>query len=246
MVRGGKDSTANILLALENNIKIDEVIYVDLVFDRTKHISCVEPLHSNWIHNVAIPKLEAIGLNVNILRSPLDFKHDLFYRKSTSKNPLRTGKYCGFPLGNMCMVARDLKMKPINLYLKYSPPAVQYIGIATDEANRRTPLTIKKQSLLVKYNITEQQALLKSKEYNLLSPRYAYGFRDGCFFCPNCSIKEYARIAKTYPELWAELEELSKEPNVVSKGFSYGKTFTEVNRRVEMINNQISIWDMEI
>ena len=80
------------------------------------------------------------------------------------------------------------------------------------------------------------------------SPFYALGYdRQGCWFCPNCSIKEFADTARDYPKLWHELEIMSQEPDLVSPYFKYNKTFAQVNKQVQNINfirkNQISIYD---
>ena len=36
---------------------------------------------------------------------------------------------------------------------------------------------------------------------------------------------------------------MAQTPDLVSNGFRYGKTFWEVEREVNAINGQISIWD---
>lgn len=37
---------------------------------------------------------------------------------------------------------------------------------------------------------------------------------------------------------------MSKCDNLVSQGFKYGKTFAEVEKEVDRINNQISMFDL--
>lgn len=81
------------------------------------------------------------------------------------------------------------------------------------------------------------------KRYGLLSPIYENKTRGGCWFCPNSSIKDFAQLAKEHPELWEELERLSHDPEIVSQGFKYGRTFKSVNDAVYLINNQISFLD---
>ncbi len=56
-------------------------------------------------------------------------------------------------------------------------------------------------------------------------------------------MKEFATFAKQYPELWAELERLSEDKEIVTYGFKYGRTFDSVNREVYTINNQLTIFD---
>lgn len=88
------------------------------------------------------------------------------------------------------------------------------------------------------------------KKYDLLSPIYGNGSkRQGCFFCPNASMKEFANLQRNYPELWNELLELNKyyqeDPSkFVAKGFKYGITFNQIIQQVELINNQINFFDL--
>lgn len=70
----GKDSIATILLALKHNEPLDRVVYSEVMFDNDKGISGEPPEHANWIHKVAIPKLQSLGLKVDVLRSCIDYK----------------------------------------------------------------------------------------------------------------------------------------------------------------------------
>ena len=99
-------------------------------------------------------------------------------------------------------------------------------------------------SLLLESGIKEEKTYSICKSYNLLSPNYETRCRGGCWFCPNCSIREFAQFKKEFPELWLELEMLSKDKELVSHGFKYGRTFDSVNREIDLINNQISIFDI--
>lgn len=56
--------------------------------------------------------------------------------------------------------------------------------------------------------------------------------------------KEFAAFKNQYPELWSELEKLSHDKEIVSQGFKYGRTFDSVNHEIDLINNQISIFDI--
>lgn len=74
----------------------------------------------------------------------------------------------------------------------------------------------------------------------------------GCWFCPNSSVEDFARLAREHPELWAELEKLSHDPEICSQSFKYGRTFESVDREVQAINSrppkprlrQMSIYDI--
>ncbi len=139
---------------------------------------------------------------------------------------------------------------PIRQYLaelagskrKVSKRIVQYIGIAADEPERLARLGHGKISLLAKYGYTEAMARQLCERHDLLSPIYKTGTRGGCWFCPNCSIKQFARLRREHPELWAELVELSHTPNLCSYGFKYGKTVQEVEKLMDFEERQLTLF----
>lgn len=146
---------------------------------------------------------------------------------------------------------RDCKVAPIRKYLArvaggsrmVRKNIVQYIGIAKDEPSRLGRIDgVKKISLLDKYGYTEAMARQKAEEYGLLSPIYATGTRNGCWFCPNCSIKQFSQLRKLHPELWAELVELSHTPNLCSYGFKYGKTVQDVEKLIDWNDRQLKLF----
>lgn len=140
----------------------------------------------------------------------------------------------------MCTINRECKLKPIHDYYKQFKgcDVVQYVGIAHDEKKRLARLKNNQISLLDKYCCTEDMAKGKCLEYGLLSPIYGGGNRNGCWFCPNVKIKDFARFKLAHPDLWQELIRLSKTPNLTSYGFKYGKTVQEIDERIDAINNQ--------
>ena len=172
----GKDSIATILLALENNEPLDRVVFSEVMFDHEKGISGEVPEHIEWVYNTAIPRLESMGVKVDIVRSKWDYI-------SLCNKVLKSGKKAGCKYGHQnckpCYANSDLKIAPIRSYLLKmgkSYDVVQYIGIAVDEPIRLARLKgTNKVSLLQKYGYTEQMAMKKCKEYNLISPLYSMG-----------------------------------------------------------------------
>ena len=69
----GKDSIATLLLALENNEPLDEVVFAEVMFDHERGISGEIPEHIEWIYSTAIPKLEAMGVKVNVVKGKKDY-----------------------------------------------------------------------------------------------------------------------------------------------------------------------------
>lgn len=236
----GKDSIATILLALEHNEPLDRVVFAEVIFDHSRGISGEIPEHIEWVYSTAIPKLETMGVKVYVVRAEKDYVY--FFRKCRRGGRYK-GKIYGFPIAGMCFVNRDCKVNPIRKYLKQFDNVVQYIGIAKDEPSRLGRLDgVEKISLLDKYGYTEAMARAKAEEYGLLSPIYQSGNRNGCWFCPNCSIKQFGRFRKAHPELWAELVKLSHTPNLCSYGFKYGMTVQQLEARLDWDDRQLKLF----
>lgn len=240
----GKDSIATILLALENGEPLDRVVFAEVMFDHSRGISGEIPEHIEWVYSTAIPKLEAMGVKVDVVRGEKDC---CWYFNNPIGGGQYKGKMRGFPLGGMCVVNRDCKLKPIRDYhrqYREDYRIVQYVGIAKDEPRRLARIDgVKKVSLLDKYHYTEAMARAKAEEYGLLSPIYQSGNRNGCWFCPNRSIRQFGRFRKAHPDLWAELVELSHTPNLCSYGFKYGKTVQEVERLIDWNDRQLKLFE---
>lgn len=238
----GKDSIATILLAIENNEPIDRIVFSEVMFDNKRGISGEIPEHIEWVYSTAIPKLENMGLKVDIVKADTDYLY-WFHHLPNGKYQ---GKKAGFLIGGKCKLNSMCKIKPIKEYLKKwrkQYDIIQYIGIALDEPKRLARLQKEKISLLAKYKYTEQMAMELCKKYNLVSPIYAMETRGGCWFCPNAKIKFFAELRKKHPNLWGEIVKLGQEPNLISKSFKYDKTIKEVEREMNKIdlNNNLQL-----
>ena len=69
----GKDSIATILLALENGEPLDRVVFAEVMFDHSRGISGELPEHIEWVYSTAIPKLESMGVKVDVVRAERDY-----------------------------------------------------------------------------------------------------------------------------------------------------------------------------
>lgn len=240
---GGKDSSASIALCYENGIHLDGVIFSEVMFDNSRGISGEDPEHIAFI-KASILTIERMGYKVLVLHSKYDYLHIFNKRINRSKTPQYNGKKSGFLLGGMCMANNYCKIAPIKAFLRsVGEDYEQIIGIAADEPKRLSRLKPNQRSILAENGINEADTYTICRRYGLLSPIYENKTRGGCWFCPNSSIKAFARLAKKHPELWAELEKLSHTPDLVSQGFKYGRTFASVNREVQIINNQLCMWE---
>lgn len=176
----GKDSLATILLALEHNEPLDRVVFSEVMFDHEKGISGEIPEHIEWIYNTAIPKLESMGVKVDVVRAKRDYVQ---LCKTTYKRGYNIGYRYGFQAGGVCKANSELKIQPLRSYyaqFRKQYDIIQYVGIAINEPKRLARLEgTNKISLLAKYGYTEQMAMNKCKEYELVSPCYSMCNRGG-------------------------------------------------------------------
>lgn len=234
---GGKDSTASIILAHENNEPLDTIVFCEVMYDLKNNISGENPEHIKFIKEEAKPLFESWGYKVEILRAKqdyLDFFHHII--KRPRKHMDHKGKKFGFPVYGMCGVKRSLKLKPINDYYKNVQDVVHYVGIGIDEKKRLESLHKQSNriSLLEKYGYTEQMAKEKCEEYGLLSPSYKYSKRGGCWFCPNAKLAEHRIIKEKYPDVWNQFVALEDEDNVANYKFNvFGKTLHEIDNELK-------------
>jgi 3'-phosphoadenosine 5'-phosphosulfate sulfotransferase (PAPS reductase)/FAD synthetase len=244
----GKDSIATILLALEHNEPLDRVVFSEVMFDHERNISGELPEHIEWVYNVAIPKLESMGVKVDVVKAKKDYV-------SLCKTILKKGKNAGrmYQLQNCfpCYANSALKIAPIKQYytaFNKQYDITQYVGIAKDEPKRLARLKgTNKVSLLDKYGYTEQMAMDKCKEYSLLSPCYSSGYesRGGCWFCFNANIRRYINIRSDFPEYWQALRNLYYETN--STHFKYDKSLEQIERLMDAYEwqqkNQLNLFE---
>lgn len=244
---GGKDSTASLILCHEYGKNLDGVIISEVMFDHARNISGENPEQIKWIYETAIPIIKNVfGYEVIVVKDKSDYIREFYHIIKNSPTPERNGKCAGFFVGGACR-GNTLKTRPIReFYKSIQGEYEQIVGIAIDEPNRLERLLkhSNRRSVLAEYGITEAQTYDICRKYNLLSLLYERRCRIGCWFCPNARLKELADTKKKYPELWNELEIMNKCSNKVSNNFRYGQTFEQVNREIDLINNQISIFDI--
>lgn len=217
----GKDSLAQIIVALQHGKPVDEVMYCEVMF--TEEISAEFPEHRDFIYKVAIPKLQKdYGLKTVVVRSDTNMWKDFHTVRVRGDN---AGKLRGFPIPGLCTINRDCKLRPIKRYLKeQTDEYTQYIGIAADEPKRLARLKSNEISILAKYGITEDIATDICKKHGLLSPIYQITSRNGCFFCPNASIGELRHLYFNHAGLWQMLRQLQETPNTSRRCFTRSKT----------------------
>ena len=64
---------ATVLLALENNEPLDRVVFAEVMFDHERGISGEIPEHIEWIYSTAIPKLQSMGVHIDVVKAKKDY-----------------------------------------------------------------------------------------------------------------------------------------------------------------------------
>lgn len=229
----GKDSLATILIALEHNEPLDKVVFAEVMFDNERGISGEIPETIQWVKDIAIPKLNALGVTVDIVRSKDDY---ISVCSRKFKEPKANGSvYYGVQNSKPCYANTYLKLNPIHRYykgLKKEFNIIQYVGIASDEPARLKRLEgTNKISLLAKYGYTEAMAMEKCKEYGLVNPCYSIDTRGGCWFCFNANINRYISVRSKYPEYWKAFKDLYYRTK--SRSFVYSRTLEQIERKMD-------------
>ena len=178
---------------------------------------------------------ERWGIEVDHFRANVSYE-DQFYKLRFKKKANAQMIY-GFPCvkGNWCNKA--LKMAAINMALKSSKGAIQYIGIAADEPNRFHNLSDIKKSPLVEIGWTEADARKWCEENDLLSPIYTTVARGGCWFCHNQGVDQLRQLRKNYPDLWALMLKWDKDSPVTFH--ADGRTVHDFDARFQMEDDGI-------
>lgn len=210
----GKDSMATLILAAEQGIPIDRVMYCEIKFN--DEISGEHPLMAEWIPTAEKRLKELFGVTVDHAYSGVSFEEQ-FYK--VYKRGSRTGEFYGFPLTLKAWCNQILKVNAIQKYSNELPPhRTHFVGIAYDEPIRwermkkKETELLKYRSLLFEQKLIEQDAFEICKRYDLLSPMYSVDgiYRGGCWFCPKQCLADLYSLWKNYPELFDILIEMEK------------------------------------
>jgi len=222
---GGKDSTAMLLMMIENNMQIDEIIFLDTTVEFPQMYEHIEKVE------------KYIGREIIKLRADYNFEHYMFnHIKVRGKNKGKVGYGWSDFRNRWCTTV--LKTNVIKKYMrkKYKDfQIVEYHGIALDEIerteNNKDERAIKYP--LVEWKITEQQAL----EYCYLKGFYWDGLYDkldrvSCYLCPLQRLSELRVVYEDYPDLWSKMKELdSKAIKMFNRKFRSDYSIEELERK---------------
>lgn len=206
---GGKDSTAMLLLMIEQDMPIDMVLSADTGMEFPEMYEHLAKLDEHLFRER--------GIHITTLRHPKGFEYLMFDEPKQKPRSLENRAKLGIPpYGNgwpgirvrWCtgQLKTHLITKEVNR-LKGELGAIHYVGIAADEAWRckdeRYPL--------VEWGITEAQALQACYDRGFDFGRlYEIYHRASCWCCPFQRIDELRKLRKHHPELWKKLLELDR------------------------------------
>ena len=230
---GGKDSVATILAALKYNEPLDEVTWVEVMFD--KETSGEVPEHRAFVYGSLKLFCEENGIRFTVLHSSKTYD-DVFHQ--TFKRGKNNGKKYGFARARGCFINKECKMKAFREYKRQQASnIVFYVGIAADEPKRLKRLNDKKEIILLsKYGLTENDAVELCKKYNLLSPVYEISRRNGCWFCPYAKDKEILHFLKNNCNIFDKLIEWEKEENLSCYCMNFTEKPSEIKARLLSAN----------
>lgn len=200
---GGKDSTATILLMLENGIPIRQVKHVRMMWN--DETPATLPAMVNFVDEAA-EKLRQMGLKVVIRPSVKTAVTLATARFSQTKDEYKIGKQYGW----MAFIRGQCKFQGVKERTsKTDAGKYQMLGYAADETSRLHRLGGKTQSILQTLAIAEADCYSICDNAGMLSPHYKAAERDGCWFCPNCRKEERVRLRRESPGLYREIEWLT-------------------------------------
>lgn len=203
----GKDSLAMLIKIKELGLPLDEVIYVDIMFD--DNISGETPEMASFISKAEKILKEKFNIEVTHLKG-ITFKEQ-FYKVKQRGNHI--GDNYGFPYTIGAWCNDRLKMQPIKEYLrKQKKQVIQYVGIAYDEPKRYERLNHETHiAPLYDLKITEKEAMEICEKYDLVSPIYKTSFRGGCWFCPKQRLSQLKWLYQEHNDLWNILRDMEKD-----------------------------------
>ena len=211
----GKDSMATLILAAEQGIPIDRVLYVEVKFN--DEISGEHPIMAEWIPTAEKRLKELFGVTVEHLYYGKTFQQMFFQPLSKGKH---VGSLKGFPLTRRAWcnhLKTDTTRRFYSDLRKRKIDCIRFLGIAADEPNRWASKVeemksgkVRYRSLLVEQGLTENDAMEICKKYDLLSPMYGVDgiFRGGCWFCPKQCLADLRHLWKNHHDLYNRLLEM--------------------------------------
>ncbi|MHA1396114.1 MAG: phosphoadenosine phosphosulfate reductase domain-containing protein [Candidatus Heimdallarchaeaceae archaeon] len=191
---GGKDSTAMLIVLLENQIPFDEIIFNDTEVEFPEIYT-----HINLVQK----KLE---VKITYLKPKKHFEYWMCEHRTRKGN---IGY--GWPRIKLRWCTKLFKQRAESSYFKKKQlkNIRKLIGISTSEINRMKKYYKQEIYPLVKFGIDSQEALKICYRYGFdWNGLYEKLSHTGCFWCPFRRLRELENIYRFYPHLWVKMMEL--------------------------------------
>ena len=219
---GGKDSTAMLLLMIENGWPIDDIIFFD----------------TGWEFPEMYDHLELVEVKTGykITRVYPNETFDYYFHEYRSKRGNYIDKIgLSWPDFKNRWCTR-YKINAIKKYCNSLDSHIIYEGIAMDESKR---IKDGKVYPLIKFGITEKQALEYCYDNGYgWDGLYQYFNRVSCYCCPLKRISELRMIHKRKPELWRRMEEMDSK---TWRQFRPDYSIKDLTKRFEAEKLQLTI-----
>lgn len=231
-VSGGKDSLYMLYLILANLDKypLDGVVHFELEIDYPFIKNVIDAMEKACIEH-----------GIKFLRiKPRVSWYDLYNKFGF---PTRKARWCNskYKLDSAAQLSEY--MRTFNRYV------VSYIGYCADERERfekRKNGNITEIYPLADYDIQEYTILEWARTQPLFNDYYKYNDRCGCMYCPLSSRKNFAYLAKYYPEHFEKMINLMKQTEMEYE-LKYGRPFSVISSNPKynadyLYNNIINKW----
>lgn len=243
---GGKDSLALFLRLLDEGVKLDEVVTVDLgdeyqaVYDVLLYVASV------CLHE----KIKFTVLTISKTEEYIKFKRDNktqcsmfeFYAFNHKKSNGNFGyAWCGKQRWGTAIKKQLLN----NYYQSLEKFVIEYVGIAFDEPNRmdiKPHKNYSKSYPLIKWKMSEKDCLDYCYQKGITWTQKGIRLYDildrvSCQHCQQKNLKELRNIRKNIPELW---ESFKMWQNSIPYPYrSDGATIFDLEKRFEIEERQI-------
>lgn len=239
---GGKDSCATALLMKEKKIRIDFLVHVDVgkwEFKETKK---------------AVKQVQKITGAKLITLKPVPFDYWMFERLVIKKD----GSFMigsGWPSRQHGRWCTREKFVVFDKFMKTLKNPVKYVGFAYDEKHRINSIEqLKRKNRgeifkfpLIKYKITEEQALKKCYDYginwNMLYEKFRVPNkrcpRLSCWCCPHQPLTSLRVLKRDFPKYWKKMLKMDKKsPQRVFRGCLKNNTNCSVEDLEKRFNKE--------
>jgi len=220
-----------VLRLIEEDWPLDEIVFFDTGWEFPQMYEHIE-------------KVEAyIGRKITRLHPRRDFETWMLRRKIIARKGPMKGKVHRIGNGWPSPSRRWCTRENADVLDKHCRGAVQYVGIAADEATRTTSANLigkgEKRYPLVDWGVDEPQALAYCKARGFdWGGLYEIFRRVSCFCCPLQRLGELRMLRRHLPELWGQMLAWEDEMGEHCRGFKDYTTVHDLDERFEMEDRQ--------